>query len=127
MTKKAKYKKLKTEPEIKNPLDGVVCVHCKQPSGWTNDMLKFAIGTRDLNCKNCGKVAVRVRCKFNEPKDDSPEPAETTETIVKEAEVKAEEPKPVEDIVPKSEPIADKEDDNPFYNPQFSSDSTPIQ
>lgn len=34
------------------------CHKCKSESGLTNDELRYA--RKDMNCKNCGKICVRV-------------------------------------------------------------------
>ena len=45
--------------------DEVICVSCKEPSGWANDVLMYVTGDRELKCKKCGEVCVRVLAKKN--------------------------------------------------------------
>ena len=40
--------------------DEVICINCNKPSGWENDVLKFISGTRELKCKKCGKVCIKI-------------------------------------------------------------------
>jgi RNase P subunit RPR2 len=40
--------------------DEVTCAKCKKPSGWTNDILRYVSGERELKCKQCDEVCIRV-------------------------------------------------------------------
>jgi len=38
----------------------IVCPHCKQNSGYTQESLMFFVLTHDLVCQHCGKVVVKA-------------------------------------------------------------------
>lgn len=62
--RKNKERKLIDESRERIPVtDEVTCMSCKKPSGWANDVLMYVTGDRELKCKNCGEVCVRVLAK----------------------------------------------------------------
>lgn len=50
-------KEIKVTPEI-------MCTECKKPSGYENSDLINIKPPRDIKCKNCGKVCIKVRSGF---------------------------------------------------------------
>ena len=50
----------KTKLAVQNK---IVCKHCGENSGWTNDVLAHAKGELELKCKQCGQVCVKIMCK----------------------------------------------------------------
>lgn len=51
----------------------IMCPHCKQESGYTEEMMRFYCIMHDLNCKKCGKVAITKGPSYTlEAKLDTP-------------------------------------------------------
>lgn len=42
----------------------MICTCCKKPSGYTDKDFVNIKPPRDINCKNCGKVCIKLRSSF---------------------------------------------------------------
>lgn len=68
-TKKAKVKKrgahkFPTPKEIKITSQ-IMCISCKGESGFENEDFINIKPPRDIKCKNCGKICVKLRNSFD--------------------------------------------------------------
>lgn len=54
-------KEIKTTPQI-------ICMTCGEPSGWTNDDLRFITKSRNLKCTVCKETCAII--KINDEDDD---------------------------------------------------------